>query len=1487
MTFQKNKRTVVTLVIFLFLLILLGLTFYEKSKAKTLDGLPKAAKQRITPDSLAPQQKSKSAALSKVIAANTNVHSNPAKAVNSASASSNTASPNQAAATQSLTKIKTSSPTVKVALTNEGAVHSRTISGGEVKAVNLSKAASNGTPATGMQQPNTGNANSAQSAIEDRFNNKWSDVTPSNALALASQNFKSGPFTLATQYSELGGIGISGQIANAISPYNAFAINFEVAEKEGRVSGTYGQALTDHQRVKFTGEYLTQNMDFNFKSGPVKTWVGQEAFGASYEYVLLKSFVKDVNLNAFYSRATSKELTSLPMDIGNIHYMNDRRIAGGRDRGVSGGMDFLPTKSSLLGFKVNYDELTFDKKYEANTENASGVNFSVNFEQLLSKFLKLKASFEGHQPYNLYQAGISWLMPVKAGDSAEVVLTGEHTQGKGSLPRDSGLALGVNYRFGSDPSAQPASYSFDSQRGIFGDDLASWTAVPAVYMPMVLALKDERLRVVADKAFSIDGISPASCYSADYCLTTITINGGDLAPEYANGVNVKGGLVAAKETTFNKGLTAASPPVVMFGTVQSPSVKVVDTNHIEATAPVQKPGSVDVTIKTANGRTATVPAGFIYLVPEANLLNTTGRLLNGDRLVAIKGKGLDSDDNVIFDEKRLSGDDVLNMSEDHISFFTHSRTAAATAKIYISDPRHKTDPIDFTYRELNISPTHGIAGTQATITGAGFVKGRTTVKFGDDLPIDQKKLTFSDDGTTITFAIPESKTSSNPTTVGVLVTNPLDIDNKDPDSERSGDYASVKFQYDDADAPSITSIDPSDRLTNDTRHIHIHGDKFNAKDTVIFNGTSIPLDSTPVPTTTDVYFTSPNLGQAQGVKLHIHDESAKKESNEVTLNYHGLKLDPAAARAGDDVVITADDQKAAVFDGDGVTVTFDKTVITPPVTAARIVVKAPPKTGESDDVTVRIKNKSGDYSEQVFHYLPPIPVPPHIYTDKVVSLTGGGKTVHVDGSGFSDKDVIRFEDQPTTDIKIHFISSSQIEFTSIKHAAGALKFYVYDSDSKLDSNHVQFTYYDLVLDPTEGSMDTDVDIKTNGAESVFDTDATVTFDGQAPKTIKEKDTKHFKINPPDLGEKSDVVVKVTNKTSGDSGTQYFHSHSSSKPEIEKIVRNGYSPAIVLTGGGDIADTAGPEDHNIYIQGKNITKDNIASVLIDDVPSKFEWSSEKNEIKIKSVPAHAVGVATVKIITKGGQEATSKPGFGIAYTDVNYKFIPDPKYSADTAEIDGGDETDLIVIDQKFRFSKQAHALFGAKGKEEVEATDYNPENNKLHLIVPAYEYGDVSITVYNGEGITAEHATISKPFPYHRVYISCPANPAPETSVCPDWHPDMKEVIKLSKDGHPEKFGINYETKADTKIDPPDCNAGEKYGSFARALFTRSEGSFACSYEIKKNDGGIVKVRNKMPIGKGVKDIWFEDENGRRLGPLCEATKGNTDTCRLYYTKTS
>ncbi|KPJ67270.1 MAG: hypothetical protein AMJ43_05235 [Coxiella sp. DG_40] len=315
-------------------------------------------------------------------------------------------------------------------------------------------------------------------------------TTGDQILNLSTQDFGLyGPLAINFQYSKELGVFIQGKFTQLINPFLAASLDIEGGKKLHRYNGTFGYLLTPEQRLKFSVEYLTQNLIFDFDSGEVNKWIGQSAYGLTYEYLLPYNFVRSIALNTFYSKAQSKDLSpKIYFDQNNQLYEDFRHIAGGTDTHGGLELNLLPTRTTSLGLQLSYDNLNYDTKYPDNNNNR-GLGYAISLQQLLTNRLKLQLLANNVQAYQDYQAEIDWMLRSLYDARFELGLNGERIIGKHGLQSDTRVGVNINLRFAPNKTKSNSGYDINLTNNF--NDLASWTAEPAVYMAQVLAIKDE------------------------------------------------------------------------------------------------------------------------------------------------------------------------------------------------------------------------------------------------------------------------------------------------------------------------------------------------------------------------------------------------------------------------------------------------------------------------------------------------------------------------------------------------------------------------------------------------------------------------------------------------------------------------------------------------------------------------------------------------------------------------------------------------------------------------------------------------------------------------------------------------------------------------------------------------------------------------------------------------------------------------------------
>ncbi|OGT31706.1 MAG: hypothetical protein A3E87_02925, partial [Gammaproteobacteria bacterium RIFCSPHIGHO2_12_FULL_35_23] len=329
----------------------------------------------------------------------------------------------------------------------------------------------------------------------------------SSSLSLDSQLFgMKGPLQIGTEYSQNYGVILKAQYTQQLGQNNAFSLLLNGGAGQRRINATWAHILTTNQRIKLSIDHLSQRMQFNFDSGNVNQWVGQNAYGLTYQYLLNKGWFNDFNLNSFYSQADSKSLSPVYYNQGDDLYENFRHIAGGNEKSLSAGLDLLPTKSTGLGMQLSYDDIHYDMLYPTSNQNQKGLGFTVSLDQLITKKIKLNLVASDREAARQYTAGIDFLIPTAHQSSLEVDLNTERSIGGKGLPDDTTYGMNFDFRWGQGNNND----SFSLSRNTADEDLADWASTPAVDMDQVLAIADQKTVLVSSDETSKAGVSTAA-----------------------------------------------------------------------------------------------------------------------------------------------------------------------------------------------------------------------------------------------------------------------------------------------------------------------------------------------------------------------------------------------------------------------------------------------------------------------------------------------------------------------------------------------------------------------------------------------------------------------------------------------------------------------------------------------------------------------------------------------------------------------------------------------------------------------------------------------------------------------------------------------------------------------------------------------------------------------------------------------------------------
>ena len=314
----------------------------------------------------------------------------------------------------------------------------------------------------------------------------------------SSQLGLEGPIEFSTSYNEDLGVIFGANFATYINAMNALAFEIEGGENMYRLNGTWGFAINERNRIKFSIERLADNDDYDFASGTESEWIGQNAIGGSYQYILDAGWLQAIDLNAYGAKADSKNYNAVVFfDKAGNPLVNQRRITGGETAGASVGLTLLPTQRTRAEIALHYDAVNYDIKYDEDDPSTSGLGFSADIEHLLSERIKAKIGADVLSTDHTYEAGITWLAPSKIGSSLEFSVLGSYLDSQ--TTSDQAYQVGVQAIYGWDEGSSQQNTGYSSFTALALQDLKTWARDPAVRMPEVMAVVDEAVFAAVPK----------------------------------------------------------------------------------------------------------------------------------------------------------------------------------------------------------------------------------------------------------------------------------------------------------------------------------------------------------------------------------------------------------------------------------------------------------------------------------------------------------------------------------------------------------------------------------------------------------------------------------------------------------------------------------------------------------------------------------------------------------------------------------------------------------------------------------------------------------------------------------------------------------------------------------------------------------------------------------------------------------------------------
>ena len=289
------------------------------------------------------------------------------------------------------------------------------------------------------------------------------------------------------------------------------------------------------------------------------------------------------------------------------------------------------------------------------------------------------------------------------------------------------------------------------------------------------------------------------------------------------------GLPAGGTTVAVTGTGFSGASAVDFGVLAATTYSVISSTQISATSPAASAGTVDLTVTTPVGTSATSAADhFSYeAAPVVSALSPVAGPLASPTVVSVTGTGFSGASAVYFG---LVAATTYTVSSSTSLSATTAPQAAGTVDVIVTTPvgTSATSTADhFTYEATPtvsaLSPVAGqpAGGTSVVITGTGF-GGASTVDFG----LVATTIYTINSSTQITATAPAHAAG----TVDVTVTTPLGT---------SATSAADQFSYE--TAPTVSAVSPVAGLPAGGTSVVITGTGFGGASAVYFGAYPVTI----------------------------------------------------------------------------------------------------------------------------------------------------------------------------------------------------------------------------------------------------------------------------------------------------------------------------------------------------------------------------------------------------------------------------------------------------------------------------------------------------------------------------------------------------------------------------------------------------------------------------------------------------------------------
>jgi hypothetical protein len=744
-------------------------------------------------------------------------------------------------------------------------------------------------------------------------------------------------------------------------------------------------------------------------------------------------------------------------------------------------------------------------------------------------------------------------------------------------------------------------------------------------------------------------------------------------------------------TILGSGFSGAS--AVNFGGNAARDYTVLSDNAILATAPSGTAGTVDITVTTPTGTSSTSSADqFTYTAaaaPTVTSLGTTSGSTGGGTAVLVNGSGFTTATGVSF------GGVAANfwvISDTQIQAFAPTQAAGSVDVTVTGDGGTSalTSSDQYTYTAAAAPDVTGLGtnsgttagGTSVTISGSGFT-GAGGVYFGD---VAATSFTVNSD-TSITAIAPSQAAG----VVDVTVDTP---------TGGSCTSSADQFTYSNAAAPSVTGLSLTSGSSGGGTVVTISGSGFTGATEVAFGNVAasfeVESDGTIVATappqaagTVDVMVTTPSGTSAISSADKFTYTAAAAPS------VLGLSVNSGSSAGGTLVTVLGSGftGASAVNFGSNAAESFEV------VSDTALLAYAPAGTAGTVDITVTTPSGTSTTSsaDQFTYTAAATPTVTGLSTTS--GTTGGGTTVVVSGSGFTDATEVTFGGVPADSVIVN--SDTQLTVLAPPDAAGTVDVQVTTpAGTSATSSADQYTYVAAAAPSVIGvSPNAGPEVGGNvvtimgggftGASQVYfgsvaATDFTVNNDGSI-----------FATAPTEAAGIVDITVTTPSGTSTTgSADKYTY----------------YGPAVTL-----VSPTSGPTSggNNVTIGGSGFSG---ATAVYFGSTAATSFTINNDGSITAVAPAESAGTVNITVTTPNGTSAISSAD--------QYSYVAPPVVSSvspNSGPTSGGTQVTIWGSG----FTGATAVWFGS-----VEVTTFTIRNDgEIVVYSPAEAAGTVNIVV--------------------------------------------------------------------------------------------------------------------------------------------------------------